>query len=64
MFGAAEFVFGLGPLGRDPLVGDDHFTIRDGAVRVPEGPGLGLELDEAALGKLALSSAVITERTA
>ena len=59
-FGAAEFVFGLGALGRDPLVVGEEFTMRDGHVRVPEGPGLGLELDDAALEKLTLSKATVT----
>ncbi len=58
-FGAAEFVFGLGPLGRDPLVVDTPLVIKDGAVRVPDGPGLGLVLDEAALEKMTLQKTVV-----
>lgn len=53
-FGAAEFVFGAGVLGPDPLVADGGFTIVDGAVAVPTGPGLGLTLDEEALRRMTL----------
>ncbi|MEP9352523.1 enolase C-terminal domain-like protein [Xanthobacter sp. KR7-65] len=59
-FGAAEFVFGLGPIGRDPLVAEGAPQIRDGAVAVPQGPGLGLILDEAALEKATLLREVVT----
>ncbi|MBA4788098.1 MAG: hypothetical protein H2042_00210 [Rhizobiales bacterium] len=58
-FGAAEFVFGLGPLGRDPLVAEGAPAIVDGAITVPEGPGLGLVLDEAALEKATLLREVV-----
>ena len=37
-------------------------TIRDGAVTVPTGPGLGLTLDEKALEKLTLKQAVVTQK--
>lgn len=53
-FGAAEFVFGAGVLGDDPLVADGGFAIADGAVAVPTGPGLGLTLDEDALRRMTL----------
>jgi L-alanine-DL-glutamate epimerase-like enolase superfamily enzyme len=33
------------------LKSDKVFTIRDGELLAPEGPGLGLEIDEAALEK-------------
>ncbi len=52
-------MFGLGPIGRDPLCQGDAFTIKDGAVRVPDGPGLGLVLDEAALERLTLAKFVV-----
>jgi L-alanine-DL-glutamate epimerase-like enolase superfamily enzyme len=58
-FGAAEFVFGLGPLGRDPLAAESPMRIEDGAVRVPTGPGLGIALDETALQKMTLHKAVV-----
>jgi L-alanine-DL-glutamate epimerase-like enolase superfamily enzyme len=61
-FGAAEFVFGLGTLGQDPLAVECGFEIRDGAVRVPEGPGLGLTLDEKALERLTLKKASVTAK--
>ena len=53
-FGAAEFVFGLNTIAQDPLSAGSDFKIRDGAVMVPTGPGLGLTLDEKALEKLTL----------
>jgi len=34
---------------RDDVVVGDPFVLRDGCVRVPDGPGLGIEIDEAAL---------------
>jgi muconate cycloisomerase len=58
-FGAAEFVFGVGALGSDPLVADGAMTIKDGRAAVPLGPGLGLTLDEAALKRMTLSQAVV-----
>jgi L-alanine-DL-glutamate epimerase-like enolase superfamily enzyme len=58
-FGAAEFVFGLGTLGRDPLAVEDDFVIRDGSVRVPQRPGLGLTLDEKALERLTLKKVTV-----
>jgi D-galactarolactone cycloisomerase len=33
------------------------FALRDGAVQVPTGPGLGIEIDEAALRRYAVSGA-------
>ncbi|CAN5327221.1 muconate cycloisomerase family protein [soil metagenome] len=53
-FCAAEFVFGAGVMGPDPLVAEGGFTIVDGAVRVPTAPGLGLTLDEDALRRMTL----------
>jgi muconate cycloisomerase len=53
-FGAAEFVFGAGVMGPDPLVAEGGFTIVDGAVSVPTAPGLGLTLDEDALKRMTL----------
>ncbi len=34
---------------RDDVVVGDPFALHDGLVRVPDGPGLGIEIDEAAL---------------
>lgn len=59
-FGAAEFVFGAGLLGADPLISDGAMTIKKGKTSVPNGPGLGLTLDEAALKKMTLSETVVT----
>jgi muconate cycloisomerase len=58
-FGAAEFAFGVGPLGPDPLVTEGAMTLKDGEVAVPSGPGLGLKLDEKMLEKLTLKKATV-----
>jgi L-alanine-DL-glutamate epimerase-like enolase superfamily enzyme len=58
-FGAAEFAFAVGPHGADPLVEDAGFTVKDGSVTVPQGPGLGLVLNEAALEKHTLKKVVV-----
>lgn len=59
-FGAAEFAFGVGPMGPDPLVAEGAMAIRDGAVDVPTAPGLGLSLDVAALDRLTLKRVEIS----
>jgi L-alanine-DL-glutamate epimerase-like enolase superfamily enzyme len=51
MMGAAEFVFGLNATARDPICVESDFVVRDGHVDVPRGPGLGVDIDEAALKK-------------
>lgn len=51
MMGAGEFVFGLNTIAADPLVPETRFTVRDGHVDVPTGPGLGIEIDTRALEK-------------
>jgi muconate cycloisomerase len=61
-FGAAEFVFGLNTLTQDPLSANSSFIIKDGAVAVPTGPGLGLTLDEKALERLTLKQVVVTQK--
>ncbi|WP_168192855.1 mandelate racemase/muconate lactonizing enzyme family protein [Undibacter mobilis] len=58
-FGAAEFIFGVGPMGADPLVADGAMSIHDGAVTVPMEPGLGLTLDEKALERMTLQMSVV-----
>ncbi len=55
-FGAAEFVFGAGVLGPDPLIAEGDLKIVDGAVAVPDRPGLGLTIDEDALKRMTLTS--------
>lgn len=45
----AEFIFGLGVAGPDPLVGETTFGIQDGHAYVPTGPGLGITIDEDAV---------------
>ena len=39
----------MGVIGPDPLVGETDFTIKDGHVIPPKGPGLGVTIDEEAL---------------
>jgi L-alanine-DL-glutamate epimerase-like enolase superfamily enzyme len=56
---AAEFIFGLGVLGPDPLVPDTDFTIRDGHVAPPTGPGLGIVVDEQAVKRHTLKREVV-----
>jgi L-alanine-DL-glutamate epimerase-like enolase superfamily enzyme len=56
MMGAAEFVFGLNATAKDPLCPESDFTVREGHVDVPRGPGLGVTIDEAALRKNTLLS--------
>ena len=51
MMGAAEFLFGLNTIAKDPLVPDTDFVAKNGHVDVPSGPGLGVTIDEAALKK-------------
>jgi L-alanine-DL-glutamate epimerase-like enolase superfamily enzyme len=62
-FGAAEFVFGLGLVGPDPLIAENPFKIEDGCVKVPENPGLGVVIDERALERHTLLKHVIQRRT-
>lgn len=57
---AAEFIFGLGVAGPDPLVPETDFVIEDGHVRPPTGPGLGITVDERAVEKLTLMSESVT----
>jgi L-alanine-DL-glutamate epimerase-like enolase superfamily enzyme len=59
-FGAAEFAFGVGPLGPDPLVAEGAMVLKDGKVTVPTGPGLGLVLDAVALERLTLQKATVS----
>jgi L-alanine-DL-glutamate epimerase-like enolase superfamily enzyme len=56
---AAEFIFGLGVLGPDPLVGDTDFVIRDGYVAPPARPGLGITVDERAVERHTLKREVV-----
>ena len=56
---AAEFIFGLGVVGPDPLVPETGFAIEAGHVRPPSGPGLGITVDEDAVSKLTLASASV-----
>lgn len=59
-FGAAEFVFGLGPAGPDPLIAENPFKIENGCVRVPSGPGLGVIIDEQALERHTLAKKIVS----
>ncbi len=57
---AGEFIFGLGVLGDDPLVGESDFKIVDGHVEPPKGPGLGVTIDEQRLEKFTLLKEAVT----
>lgn len=56
---AAEFIFGLGALGPDPLVPDTDFVIKDGHVTPPSRPGLGIAVDEKAVERHTLKREVV-----
>ena len=57
---AAEFIFGLGAIGPDPLVPETDFVIRDGHVTPPTRPGLGITVDERAVERHTLKREVVT----
>lgn len=56
---AAEFVFGVGGLGPDPIVPETDFVVKDGQVKVPDRPGLGIPVDERALERHTLKREVV-----
>jgi L-alanine-DL-glutamate epimerase-like enolase superfamily enzyme len=56
---AGEFIFGLGVIGPDPLVPETEFLVKDGHVRPPNGPGLGITIDEKALETLTLLKEIV-----
>lgn len=56
----AEFIFGLGVAGDDPLTAAPGFAIRGGRVEVPTGPGLGIQVDEEAVAARTILSDSIT----
>jgi L-alanine-DL-glutamate epimerase-like enolase superfamily enzyme len=56
---AAEFIFGLGTLGPDPLVPDTDFVIRDGHVTVPSRPGFGIPVDDRAVERYTLKKEIV-----
>jgi L-alanine-DL-glutamate epimerase-like enolase superfamily enzyme len=56
---AAEFIFGLGALGPDPLVPETDFTIKDGHVIPPGRPGLGIAVDERAVERNTLKREIV-----
>jgi L-alanine-DL-glutamate epimerase-like enolase superfamily enzyme len=51
---AGEFIFGLGVIGPDPLVAETDFTVKDGHVTPPGGPGLGINVSERGLDAITL----------
>jgi len=55
----AEFIFGLGVIEMDPLVGETDFVVRDGRVATPQRPGLGVDIDESAVARLTLQSSTV-----
>lgn len=56
---AAEFIFGLGAIGPDPLVPETDFLIRDGHVAPPARSGLGITVDERALERHTLRREIV-----
>jgi L-alanine-DL-glutamate epimerase-like enolase superfamily enzyme len=56
---AGEFIFGLGVIGPDPLVPETDFVVKNGHVRPPNGPGLGVTVDERVLEARALLKEVV-----
>lgn len=56
---AAEFLFGLGVIGPDPLVPVTEFVCRDGYVEPPRGPGLGVAVDNQAIKRYTLRREVV-----
>ena len=56
---AAEFIFGLGVLGPDPLVPETDFVIKDGHVTPPSRPGLGIPVDERAVERYTLKREIV-----
>lgn len=56
---AAEFIFGLGVLGPDPLVPDTDFVIKDGHVEPPSRPGLGIAVDERSVERHTLKREIV-----
>ena len=56
----AEFIFGLGVQGVDPITEENGFVISDGHVDVPQGPGLGVIVDEEAVAARSILSHSIT----
>jgi len=58
---AAEFIFGLGAMAPDPLVSETDYVIANGHVKIPSRPGLGVQIDEQALKRHALTSAVVNK---
>jgi L-alanine-DL-glutamate epimerase-like enolase superfamily enzyme len=56
---AGEFIFGLGVIGPDPLVPETDFVVKNGHVRPPNGPGLGVTVDERVLEARTLLKEVV-----
>ena len=56
---AAEFIFGLGVIGADPIVLETDFVVKDGHVTPPSGPGLGVIVDEKALDAHTLLTEIV-----
>jgi L-alanine-DL-glutamate epimerase-like enolase superfamily enzyme len=59
MMPAAEFAFGVGAIGADPLVPETDFVLADGHVAPPTRPGLGIALDDTAVERLTLRKEVV-----
>lgn len=56
---AGEFIFGLGVMGVDPIVGETEFVVRDGHATVPNGAGFGVVVDDEAVDRITLAKEVV-----
>lgn len=58
---AAEFIMGLPAAnGRDPVVANEPIDVLDGRCAIPDGPGLGVVIDEKNLKQLAIVHATVS----
>ena len=60
LMSGAEFLFGVGLGGTDPLVDEMSLVVKDGHVDVPTTPGLGIKISSAAVARCAIVSDVIS----
>lgn len=60
--GGAEFLFGLGAIGPDPIAPEASLKMVGGHVVLPDASGLGVVVDDEAVERLALHHEVVLER--
>ena len=51
----AEFIMGLPAVDSDEIVANRPIDVRDGYCNIPQGAGLGIEIDDAAVKRHAMS---------